>query len=206
MAKRSAVARVPGSKTMAQLKGDDDFDLGDDAEAPKKTILKKPEVSIFKRSFSKTQVIISDVYKLTVAMVWKQVGVAKHPDIDPKDWKEFEHTHIFRTFSTEGTKHDKCMPTGGHFHEIEWEINTEDPLNPEPIIKSISGPMHYVQKRKAGKWAKVAVPVNDFDDHTHDLEYIHSQNVEARVTNTEAQKVIAFEAQKGAPVAGVIER
>lgn len=158
-----------------------------------------PNMESFERTFTETKKVISDVFKLMVANVWKQTGVAKHPDIDPMDWAEFEHTHVFRTFDSEGKKHDQCVSTGGHFHKVAWKY-----VGDKPVISSISGPMTYVQKKLRGKYQKIAVPVNDFDKHTHDFKYLKSHEVSARVENIEAVKVIALEASKGANPGGVV--
>jgi hypothetical protein len=49
----------------------------------------------------------------------------------------------------------------------------------------------------------VPVHANDYDDHTHDVEYIRSSKIEFSTTNVEAAKVIAFESSKTAPLSGV---
>lgn len=200
---KMAKNRVPGKDLAKRLQQGADADFSVEGEESPETVKVTPDVKKFERSFSKVKKIVSDVFKLLPAPVVKGIGVAKHPNIDPADFKEFEHTHIFRTFDTEGRRHAACVPTAAHFHEIEWDYDPETNL---PVIKSVSGPKQWVQKMLKGKWTKVAQPANDYDFHTHDFEYLQSHEVSARMKNVEAEKVIALEANKGANPGGVIER
>jgi hypothetical protein len=86
---------------------------------------------------------------------------------------------------------------------IEWEDN-KDPEAP-PVIKSVSGPMVMGKQKIKGRIVSVPVPANDYDDHTHDVEYIRSAKISFSTTNVEAAKVMAFEASKTAPIPGVRE-
>lgn len=200
-----AKSRVPGARTSQQLKSE--MGLGSTEEqdsipeSPSQVSV-TPKVTNFERTFTKTKKIISDVFKLAVAEVIKQIGPEKNPDKDPDSFRAFEHTHVFRTFDSDGKRHDRCCSTAGHFHEIEWDYDADN----KPRIKSVSGPMNMSKKQIRGKWTQVAIPANNYDDHTHDFLYLQSVEVQARTTNIEAQRVIALEAQKGAPVAGVVER
>jgi len=179
----------------------DDFDPSPFPEE-QHTVKVKPEQKAFERTFTKVKKIVSDVFKLEPGEVIKQVGVEKDIDKDPESFKGFEHCHIFRTFDSDGKRHARCTSTAGHFHDIEWEYHEEN----KPVIKSVSGPMVVQRKQVRGKWTQVSVPANHYDDHTHEFTYLQSHEVQARTTNIEAQKVIAFEAQKGANPGGVQER
>lgn len=162
---------------------------------------------VYKRSMTGTKEIFTDLYKLTVGTVIKYEGwdeTNEHPDTHPEKFSSWEHTHPFRTYGKRGEKMENCVPIGGHFHIIEWEDN-EDPELP-PVIKSVSGPMVMGKTKVKGRVISVPVPSNEYDDHTHDVEYIRSCKVEFSQTNVEATKVIAFESLKGAPVPGVSER
>lgn len=201
-----AKSRVPGARTSQQLKSD--LGLSSDSESDEtqpdipRNVNVAPEVKAFDRVFTKTTKIVSDVFKLKVAEVIKQVGPEKDPNKDPDSFRPFEHTHVFRTFDSDGKRHDKCCATAGHFHEIKWEYDKDN----KPQVRSVSGPMTMSRKQIKGKWTQVAVPANSYDEHTHDFLYLQSVEVSARNTNLEAQKVIALDAQKGAPVAGVVAR
>lgn len=202
-----STSRVPGGKSLAQAKAasgvNDEFDpspFQDDED--KESVKVEPKQNVFERTFTKTKKIISDVFKLEPAQVIKQVGTEKDIDKDPESFKGFEHCHIFRTFDSDGKRHAKCCSTAGHFHDIEWDYDKDG----KPFVKSISGPMVTTRKQVRGKWVQVSSPANKYDDHTHDITYLQSHEVSARTTNIEAQKVIAFEAQKGANPGGVQER
>lgn len=203
---KSKVGSKPTTKRRA-FKADPEFET-DGAEAEvsdeppmKEAVQKKPEVKAFERSFTKTKKIVSDVFKLKSAEVIKQVGIAKHPDENPDDFRPFDHTHIFRTFDSDGKRHERCCSTAGHFHDIEWEYDK----NNIPVIKSVSGPMVMGKSRVKGRHVQVSKPANSYDDHTHDFDYLQSHEVQARRSNIEAAKVVAFEAQKGAAPKGAIE-
>lgn len=148
--------------------------------------------------------IFTDLFKLKVAKVIKYEGwdeSNEHPESHPNKFSTWEHTHPFRTFDKKGDRMEACTPIGGHFHIVEWEPN-ENPDAP-PVVKSVSGPMVMQRKIVRGRPSMVPVPANDYDEHTHDVEYLRSCQIEVGQTNVEAAKVIAAEAQKTAPIPGV---
>lgn len=160
------------------------------------------QTSTLKRNMSGTRKILTDLFKLTVANVIKQVGIGEHPESHPTDFHSFEHTHPFRTYDKKGAKQTQCTPIAGHFHIVEWN----EPTHPDepPTIKSISKPMVMEKKKVRGKILMVPVEANDWDDHTHEAEYIRTDEIQFSTTNIEAAKVMAMEATKTAPVPGVI--
>ena len=162
----------------------------------------------FERNMTGTKKIFTDLFKLKTANVIKYEGWEKegeeHPDSHPNKFSHWEHTHPFRTYDKKGSKVTTSTPIGGHFHVIEWE---EDPKGKgTPIIKSVSGPMVMADRKIKGKLVKVPVPANEYDDHTHDVEYLRSSEIIVGATNLEASTVVAWEAQKTAPIPGVTER
>lgn len=162
------------------------------------------ESSGIKRNMTGKKEIFTDLYKLSVAKVIKYEGwdeANEHPETHPNKFSTWEHTHPFRTFDKKGDKMNTCTPIGGHFHIIEWE-ESKNPDEP-PMIKSVSGPMVMSRQKVRGRTQMVPVAVNEYDDHTHDVEYIRSSKIEFSTTNVEAAKVIAFEASKTAPLSGV---
>lgn len=161
----------------------------------------------YKRNMSGTKEVFTDLFKLMSATVIKYEGwdeANEHPETHPNKFSHWEHTHPFRTYDKKGDRMKTCTPIGGHFHIVEWEDNA-DPEAP-PVIKSVSGPMVMQKQKIKGRIQMVPVPVNDFDDHTHDVEYIRSGKIQFSTTNVEAAKVVAFEASKTAPLQGVTER
>lgn len=170
------------------------------AEGAELKLETKTESKEFQRVFSASKKIVSDVFKLEVSTVIKGLGLAKHPDENPADFHDFEHTHVFRTFDSDGKKHTASASTAGHFHVIEWDYDESG----KPVVKSVSPPMVMGRKLSKGQWTANPVPANNYDDHTHDINYLFSTEVQARTTSIEATKVITMEAQKSAPVAGVV--
>jgi hypothetical protein len=156
------------------------------------------------RTMSGKKDVFTDLFKLQTATVIKYEGwneKEEHPDTHPAKFSHWEHTHPFRTFDKKGEKNFVSTPIGGHFHVVEWE---ENPNKDEPpIVKSVSGPMVMGKQRIRGKITNVPVPANEFDEHTHEIEYLRTDTISISTTNTEAQAVIAMIAQKGAPVPGV---
>jgi hypothetical protein len=161
----------------------------------------------FKRNMTGKKEIFTDLFKLMVSKVIKYEGwdeANEHPESHPNKFSTWEHTHPFRTFDKKGDKMNTCTPIGGHFHVIEWEENS-NPDSP-PRIKSVSGPMVMQKQRIKGVFKMAPVPANEFDDHTHDVEYLRSSKIEFSTTNIEASRVVAFESSKTAPLQGVQER
>lgn len=159
--------------------------------------------NIQQRNMTGKKEIFTDLFKLMVSKVIKYEGwdeENEHPNTHPNKFSTWEHTHPFRTFDKKGDRMNHCTPIGGHFHMIEWDDNGADGV---PTIKSVSGPMVMGKKRVKGQLISSPVPANDYDDHTHDVEYIRSCKIETSTTNVEAAKVIAYEASKTAPLSGV---
>ncbi len=164
--------------------------------------------SFTKRNLTGKKEIFTDLFKLMVSKVIKYEGwdeVNEHPDTHPQKFSTWEHTHPFRTYDKKGDKMNICTPIGGHFHIVEWFV---DPNDPEkiPKIKSVSPPMVMGKEKIKGRFVQKPVLANEYDDHTHDVEYLRSSKIEFSTTNVEAQKVIAYEASKTAPLQGVTER
>jgi len=159
----------------------------------------------------------SHLFKLNVANIIKNTGLySPSPDHDPSQFMHLEHTHIFRTRDSEGRiptstiKSDnpkatlmRSTPIAGHFHLVEMIPHPTDPTKP-PVITKISGPMTMGKEKIKGRWQQVEVALNDYDFHVHKVTYHSTEKVKVKAKNMEAQKVIAWEAQKGAAPAGVI--
>lgn len=163
----------------------------------------------YQRNMSGRKEIFTDLFKLSPAQVIKYEGFREneaHPE-DQKHKQDFtywEHTHPFRTYDKKGDAQKYSTPIAGHFHVIEWAPgkNPDDP----PVIKSVSGPMVMGKQKIRGRVVQAPVPANDYDFHTHDIEYMRSSKMEFSTTNVEAAKVVAFESSKTAPIPGVTER
>lgn len=155
--------------------------------------------------FSEQIEMLSHLYKLIEAPVKKFIGKGtgknEHPEATPGDFIDMGHAHIFRTLDSEGNTHVRSASLCGHYHMIELKYNDKNPEE-APEIVAMSGPMQLVPKKIKGKTVMVDEPVNHYDFHTHNVEYLKSEKIHARQKNTAAQLYIANkESQKpSAPV------
>lgn len=184
-----------------------EFDYEQDEKAAPEPVKAEGSGKSYQRNLSGTKEIFTDLFKLMTSVVIKYEGWAEadeHPDTHPQKFSHWEHTHPFRTYDKKGQKITTSTPIGGHFHIVEWDDNTNPDL--PPVIKSVSGPMVMGKKKIRGRVINVPVPANEYDTHTHDIEYLRSSKISFSTTNLEAAQVIAWEAQKTAPIPGVAER
>ena len=137
--------------------------------------------------------IDTHLYKLVEAPVIKYLGKEKendvHPARSPQDFVAMGHAHIFRTTDSDGKNHTKSVPIAGHYHVLELEY--PEGKDKYPVVVSMSGPMRSQSKTVGGRTVLVDVPVNHWDDHVHDVQYLKSETIKSRKTNTEAQVFIA---------------
>jgi hypothetical protein len=169
---------------------------------------KSPEVikkKTQKRTFTGKVEGLTDLFKLKVAKVVKQDSGATegaHPETHANEFTAWEHCHAFRTYDKQGKLCEYSVPIGGHFHIVKTKagVNADEPV----IITEVSPPMVMGNRKVNGRMVQVPVPANDYDFHTHEVEYVRSSKFETSAANFEAAAVVAFEANKTAPVSGVI--
>lgn len=144
-----------------------------------------------------------DLFKAEVAsmkrnMSWKK-GIVSIQTI--------EHSHWYHTCNSQGRPQRYTNTVGGHFHEIEWQINAKGDL-----VAKCSKPMTHKYKMAAGRHKKILAPVswmdeeNDRevnDDHTHKMIYIHSEILSQATIKqaTQGAMALAIEEQKRAQTA-----
>lgn len=118
-----------------------------------------------------------------------------------------EHCHFYHTYDSNGKKQTKCSFIAGHTHEI-----TEVPQGPGNPPKIVVGPAVKevrTKDKKTKEW-KISFAAADDDKetidqcHKHEWEYMFSEETEGRDMNKEALQLQGIEAQKGAPVPGVL--
>lgn len=194
--------KKPISKSQSNI-DDLDLDLETSAEGPVKseTVSKPPKQ--FVRNLTGKKEVMTDLFKLSVAEFFKYDSYQEeieHPETHPQNFLRTEHVHYFRTYDKGGRKQTMSVPVGGHFHLVEWD---EDPQGGEPHIKSVSGPMVMGTIKNRGRITRGPVPKNDYDFHTHGVEYVKSSAIQFTPTNVEAQIVITREQMKTAPIPGV---
>lgn len=162
---------------------------------PQKT---KPKTVIVqrKRIFRGNVKIHHDLFKLEVSIMKKNVAWDGTLEL-----VSVEHCHFFHTVDSDGNKQIYSSTIGGHFHDMEV-IHTDEGV---PLVKCVSGPKQIAKKknRDTGKYQKVTIPVNNWDNHTHGIIYLNSHEVTKRKANVEAIKIQTIEAQKIAPIPGV---
>jgi len=160
-----------------------------------------------RRSYTGNVTVTTDLFKLMPAKVIKHDSGATenaHPEEQSNEFTSYEHTHPYRTLDKQGRLQDKCVPIAGHFHLIEVEPSENE--NEPPKIISVSGPMVMGMREVKGRKVMMPVPANNYDDHTHETEYIRSGDFQASKLNVEAAAVAAKNAALVSPaLAGVTE-
>jgi hypothetical protein len=158
--------------------------------APTPQVIKKAKTN--KRSYSGTVSVTTDLFKLLMAKVIKHDSGATegaHPEEHANEFTAYEHTHPYRTLDKLGRLQDKCVPIAGHFHLVEVELSN-DPDTP-PTVKSVSPPMVMGTRKVNGRPVQIPVPANEYDFHTHDIEYVRSGDFQASKLNVEAAAVVS---------------
>lgn len=137
--------------------------------APKKPEAKKQEASKeapIQRNYSKDMVVDSDLFKLSVANLMKNVAYNDaNPILVP-----VEHCHFFRTFDSSGKKQVTSNAVGGHYHNVTICVDENGKLSGK------CGP---------------AIGSKLNDAHVHEIEYIRSSEIELRKINPKASQFIA---------------
>jgi len=148
------------------------------------------------RVFKSTTTLHHDLFVLHPSQMMKDKRLDKTGYPDEEDLIGVAHQHFFHTIDSQGRKQLYCSPIGGHFHEI---IIKEKGEGEPPEIVEVSGPMKWGMKKKGGKYKRVAVPVNEYDKHTHEIKYLQSEKVTPRKANVEAAKVATTLQMKESP-------
>jgi hypothetical protein len=126
-----------------------------------------------------------DTFKLAAAMMKKNVGIqqderdaAKRARINSRTRGaiivELEHCHIYHTYDSSGKEMSRCNHVGGHTHEITVSKDADGNL-----VAKCSPPIQNSPSETI---------VND-DDHTHNVVYLKSQDVELRRINEDAARM-----------------
>jgi len=157
----------------------------------------------YRRIFKGDGKIYHDLYKLEQEDMLKNMSFSNNDPI----WEKIPHVHYFHTVDSSGKIQTRTTNIGGHFHKIKVEYVNE---NEAPKVTCISGPLIYITKRIKGRMQKVEAPYmvdydgSSLDDHVHEVTYRGSEIITLRKTNEMAVRMQAIEAQKTAPLPGVI--
>lgn len=133
-----------------------------------------------------TREVDHDLFKLKISKFLRNTSwVHEQPTI-----MELEHVHIYHSVDGNTLKDNEySAPVGGHFHKVEVDWSSGDP------VSKCGPPLQFkVFKSKRGQFKKI-VPVEwglgevdplseegkkyphgkIIDNHTHEVEYIHSE-------------------------------
>lgn len=153
-----------------------------------------------------TKTFRHDLYKGDVKKYLRNVSYKKDaPDLVP-----IEHTHIYHTYDSRGKPQSFTSTTGGHFHEVS--------VGPDGVVKC-GPPMRWGYKKgRDGNQVKRKEPLKWFDKyatdhakewiedtHTHEFEYIHSEELSPnKIKDAQMQTQAAIAASMEAGHAGSI--
>lgn len=170
---------------------------------PKQQLVDQTETNphAIERRYRGEQEYDMDLYKLSVAEDAKN---ANTPD-DPIILKQ-PHSHIFRTYDSDGRPLSRSSAITGHFHEVKVIPQGK---GKSPLLE-IGPAVHEVRRRKGKSFVKAVERVDAsgkeedvMRQHTHTYEYVDSRRIALRKVNIEAVKVHTAEANKTAPIPGV---
>lgn len=188
------------SLTIDTAEGAATVDVSADVPAPQE----------FKRKMRGSQTLHHDLFKLGLANMAKNISI----DEDNPVIVGVEHVHFFHSIDSQGRPQDSCNSVGGHFHMVKVLKDKDGRFmldaDGNPIVE-VSKPMRKVQvKNSRGKVSVEVqhVPIGNgkYDEHTHEVEYMGSDVIQARKVNLEAAKFEGRMRQKYSPsVEGVTE-
>jgi hypothetical protein len=135
------------------------------------------KTTAIKRVFDKDGKIPSDLFKLEMADMSKNIGFDDKNPI----WQAVPHVHFFHTRCSDGKVQTACSAVGGHKHEMKVEYNKNG-----EVISAVCGPCSNPGRDPIHK-----------DTHTHEVTYLQSSEVNIRVRNSDAQMFLANQANKG---------
>jgi len=145
---------------------------------------KKPAVKAKStRRYKSQQNITHDLFKLLVAKVKKNTSWAP----GQKEYVSVEHCHFYHSVDKSGAPQKTCSPIGGHFHEI---IEETPATADAPATYRTSKAKKYMIFIEYGRQVKKIVDLED-DDHTHEVEYISSEDFKPQKLNAETAKLMS---------------
>jgi len=164
-------------------------------QAKPEVILKKNRAHLTERQYSKEVQIDHDLFWLSTSKMKRNIAMSH----EVPEFRSIDHQHQYHTVTSDGKTQVTSSSIGGHFHKMEVIKHKDGSIE----AKCISGPVRYVKVKQYGKWKKIIQPINDYDVHTHEVEYVKSDRIGKRLINAEAATVQAVDAQKVSPVPGV---
>jgi hypothetical protein len=129
-----------------------------------------------------------DTFKLRPASFQKNVSWKKN---EPR-LEDVTHNHFFFSHDKHGNKLDNCVAVGGHTHPMTWGVDS----NGEPTAVC-GAPIRERMVKRGQRIIKVMEPVEFYsnelgrpivDNHTHDVDYLHSEVLTAQSVKQYAQR------------------
>lgn len=119
--------------------------------------------------------------------------------------KDVAHSHYFHTVNSRFKSQKYTETTGGHFHEITWSIDANGrpyaECGPAMEIKHKKSPTGMKKQVVRVCWFDAETDSKVYDDHTHDVTYLDSENL----SETGIKKTVQENRAKIAAIAGPIE-
>lgn len=157
------------------------------------------------RTYKGTRIVDHDLFKLKVASLKRNISYTDIPTFE-----SVEHTHFFHTYDSDGRQQTYASSVGGHTHKVTWERSEGGDLigkcgpaikvqgaNFAPAYAAVNVKM---RNPNTGLVEKTNVP----DDHTHEVEYLFSEKINARVMNPDSVRAmdekLAYERACEAPL------
>ena len=132
-------------------------------------MLKPKEIT--KRDYSGERMLPSDLFKLEVGMMLKNMsGDDRNPLLVP-----VEHCHFYHTFDSNGSAQKECSAIGGHKHSVKIEFDKDGQI----IDFSCGTPIAFGSNK-----------IETTDKHIHTMTYIKSDKVKQRTRSEEAAKFL----------------
>lgn len=117
--------------------------------------------------------MLSHTFKLEVEKMKKNIGISDRPH--ERMIMEYDHCHIFHTYTSNGQKQYKTNFVGGHYHEIK--VSTDKTGN-------------WVTECSPPKQQNGSEMIVKEDQHIHKVIYIRSGVVKTSRFNPQAQAMI----------------
>lgn len=140
-------------------------------ERAREEMKKEAELDVAQRNLKGTRKVHHDLFKLKSTTFLKNLGLPSKPH-----WIPTEHCHFFHTRDSNGRLMTHASSIGGHTHRVTVKVV-------DGLFVAECGPAEIKVKGD-----RVVQFPND--QHTHEIEYLWSEEVEARKMNQSAAKVM----------------
>jgi hypothetical protein len=154
------------------------------AQYEKNEQVRKQELKPSMRSLKGERKIFHDLFILKPIKVRKNMSF--HEGEENAVWVYTDHKHHFHTCNSKGKKLIHCAPGNGHYHEVVVEEKTVKDENgdEQKILVATCGPALVKHKGKSVAYR--------YDQHTHETEYVFSEELVIQQANPDAVRVMNY--------------